>query len=661
METRSVFGSDVPDAKRLGVDQILIHIEPGRVLFERYLIERELGRGGMGIVWLVRHLDLDTLRALKTIVGAIMSSTEVSSRFRREARIMARFSHPNAVTVHDARFAQGLTFIDMEYIRGQPISHLLTPGVPMPLDWTARILEQLCDVLQVAHEQGIVHRDIKPSNLMLLGGRPDGREFLKVLDFGISKIMGIDDESHRKHWRHEPGPESNPDNLATQHGSFIGTPAYTSPEQVLGRADTRSDLYSAGVVLYELLTGHRPWGGSNMDVLRFHLNETPPPFTAKNPDVKVPHEIEQLVLRCLAKDPNDRPQSARELAEQFLWALPPRFQVSGTRAQRAELTRLRPPPGYELIEFLGSGGFGEVWMAEDREGVRVALKYVPLDKDAGQSEWNALQSIKNIRHPSLLVPFKSWQSQDHLIIGMELAEGTLDSRFMECRARGQAGIDRGELIEYLQEAAKGLDFLNEHKHVLSNGRRGGIYHCDIKPQNILLMGGGVKVADFGLSRFTAHSTTGHEAGMTLYYAAPEILNRRAARQSDQYSLAVTYCRLRGGRFPFEGSYIEVMRGHLDGVPDLSMLPREEQPILHRALSKNPRQRWPNCRAFVEALADVGLPNSSRLGPRSRGRFGSAWTRIASVFRARPTLPTASDVPPTLSDPEYRADKDRPVE
>ena len=277
---------------------------PGAEFLGRYLVEKRIGVGGMGEVWLVRHLALDTPRALKLITANVATNPEIRARFRREARIMARLSHPHAVAVHDARFAHDGAFIEMEFIRGRSLNQFLMPGRPMPPAWTARILGQLCDVLQAAHANGVVHRDLKPSNLMLLDDRPPGREFLKVLDFGIAKILG----PH----------EGDAEDLSTRTGAALFTPQYASPEQVIGgEVDTRGDLYAIGVLLYELLTGSRPFSGHIHGVMYHHLHTPPPPFAETNPAVAVPPGVEALVLRCLAKRPEDRPQTARELIEEF--------------------------------------------------------------------------------------------------------------------------------------------------------------------------------------------------------------------------------------------------------------------------------------------------------------------------------------------------------
>jgi serine/threonine-protein kinase len=280
-------------------------LEPGQLLFGRYVALRRLGRGGMGSVWLVRHRELDTERALKIIAPEIALTPETLGRFRREARVMAKLSHPHVVTVHDAQVHRDGSFIEMEFVQGRSLDALLRPGVPARLEWAAQVLVQLCDVLQAAHDQQIVHRDLKPSNLMLLDSRPPDDPFLKVLDFGIAKILAPEDQCDAR----------------TRAGTFIGSPPYTSPEQAVGGdIDCRSDLYSVGIILYQVLTGYLPFSGSIAAVIHHQLHTPPPRFAEKNPDVDAPSEVEQAVLRCLAKQPDRRYQSARELAEAFLRA-----------------------------------------------------------------------------------------------------------------------------------------------------------------------------------------------------------------------------------------------------------------------------------------------------------------------------------------------------
>ena len=276
----------------------------GKVLFKKYILRKQLGRGGMGEVWKVHHIELDCERALKFIRTGLSESPELRRRFRREARAMARVTHDNAVTIHDAFTAGGMAFIEMALVPGQSLVEILRPGRPMPLDWTVRILEQLCEVLSVAHQAGIVHRDLKPANLMLLNGRAAGRESLKVLDFGIAKLLSI--EEH--------------DGDSITNNAPIGTYPYMSPEQFgVAPVDTRSDLYTVGVILYEFLTGFRPYSAKSQlyPWLQQHVHAPIPRFRDRNPEVDLPAEVEEVVRRCLAKSADDRPQSAEELFRDF--------------------------------------------------------------------------------------------------------------------------------------------------------------------------------------------------------------------------------------------------------------------------------------------------------------------------------------------------------
>lgn len=260
-----------------------------------------------------------------------------------------------------------------------------------------------------------------------------------------------------------------------------------------------------------------------------------------------------------------------------------------------------PVEGHRLVRRLGTGGFGEVWMAEARGGFRVALKFVRLDEKAGAIERRSLEILKGIRHPNLLTPFGAWQIPGFLVLAMELADRTLLDRLHEAVRQGCTGVPYNELIEYLAEAANGIDYLNAYQHALEGKEGVGVQHRDIKPQNILLVGAGVKVADFGLARLLEHTVTSHTGSLTVAYAPPEFFQGKTSSRSDQYSLGITYCELRGGRTPFVGSLHEIVAGHMMHPPDLTMLPADERPIVARALAKDPQQRWPSCRAFAEAI------------------------------------------------------------
>ncbi len=261
----------------------------------------------------------------------------------------------------------------------------------------------------------------------------------------------------------------------------------------------------------------------------------------------------------------------------------------------------KPVAGFVLEVKLGQGGYGEVWRARGPMGVPVALKLLPLEEDGASGEMRALSFLGEVRHPNLLSSFGTWQRGGWLILAMELAERNLKERLTEALGQGLPGIPREELLARMREAARGIDHLNRKR----------IQHRDVKPENLLLVQGCVKVADFGLAKLLERSLASNSGAMTPAYAAPEYFLRQTSRFSDQYSLAVTYCELRGGRRPFTGKPMDLMFGHLNKPPDLSMLPDEERPTVARALAKAPDERWPSCEAFVDALGAPGRPATSR--------------------------------------------------
>jgi serine/threonine protein kinase len=270
-----------------------------------------------------------------------------------------------------------------------------------------------------------------------------------------------------------------------------------------------------------------------------------------------------------------------------------------------------PVAGYRLAARLGRGGSGEVWRALGPGDFPVAMKFIHRrDTDAAvdfgpadADDFASLELMRDVRHAHLLAFFGAWQSGGLLVLGMELAERTLLDRCEEAADQGLPGIPASELIEYLGQAGQAIDYLNAPRHVV-RGRCGmAIQHCDIKPQNLLLVGDSVKVGDFGLATLLNGEGAPAKDGLTPAYAAPEVFSGQLSCHSDQYSLGVTYCRLRGGRLPFTGSQWEVILKHCLDVPDLTMLPEAERPVVARALAKEPEERWADCRTFVQALRE----------------------------------------------------------
>lgn len=263
---------------------------------------------------------------------------------------------------------------------------------------------------------------------------------------------------------------------------------------------------------------------------------------------------------------------------------------------------LKEPPaasalttGYEKLEMIGEGHFADVWRATAPGGVEVAIKVVrhPVDRDAAQRELGALEIVKNLRHPCLLSCFQFWLQDRKLHIAMELADGSLRNRLKICKKQGLPGVPRDELLMYFADAAEGLDFLHSRK----------VFHRDIKPDNIMLLQGHAKVADFGLARLQEQQMATVSFAGTPVYMAPESWGGRGGPRSDQYSLAFSYAELRQGKRPVEGDDLPTVMNHvLESEPDFSGIPSEEAKILRRAMAKDPKDRFNNCCEFVAAMA-----------------------------------------------------------
>jgi serine/threonine protein kinase len=260
----------------------------------RYEILGELGRGAMGVVYRATDPVIGRTVAVKTIrlseEGTGLDRTELLSRFKTEARAAGLLAHPNIVVVYDAGEEDGLFYITMELIEGKSLQSLLDFGHGFPVPRILRILEQTCSALQFAHERNVIHRDIKPANLMLTAD-----DTVKITDFGTAKILQFGTVQQTTH--------------------VMGTPSYMSPEQVKGRAvDGRSDIFSLGVMLYEMLTGEKPFPGQSITTVIYKIvNEEPIPPRQLNPAIHP--GLNDIVMRALAKEPEDRYQSCRELQE----------------------------------------------------------------------------------------------------------------------------------------------------------------------------------------------------------------------------------------------------------------------------------------------------------------------------------------------------------
>jgi serine/threonine-protein kinase len=271
----------------------------GGLFASRYEVLGTVGKGGMGVVYRARDRQLDEVVALKVLRSEVMKDDPtLLDRFKQEIKLARRITHRNVLRTHDFGETAGTPYISMEYLEGVTLKDLVRSKGALPVGVGLRVAKQVCQGLEAAHQQGVVHRDIKPQNILILPETGD----LKIMDFGIARVSEM---------------EAGASGLTTA-GTVMGTPDYIPPEQAQGNpADFRSDIYSLGVVLYEIFTGRLPFSGDTvMAVVLNHIQTPPPPPRSLNP--RVPPDLEDIILRCLEKQPERRYQSVGEILKDLL-------------------------------------------------------------------------------------------------------------------------------------------------------------------------------------------------------------------------------------------------------------------------------------------------------------------------------------------------------
>jgi serine/threonine-protein kinase len=263
-----------------------------------------------------------------------------------------------------------------------------------------------------------------------------------------------------------------------------------------------------------------------------------------------------------------------------------------------------PFPGYRLGRRLGCGSFAEVWEAQGDDGSNIALKFLPAERPlATPGEIRSLQAIRQLLHPNLIRIERVWCHLGYIVIAMERADCSLLDLQATYRSEMGTTIIPEHACLLLSQAAAALDFLNGRKHDL-DGNPVSIQHCDVKPSNLMLFGETVKLTDFGLTAQLSGPMISRRACGTPEYCAPEIFRSLLSRHSDQFSLAVTYCELRGGRLPYAQPPRTFQSTYIHPLPELSMLSPEERPILTRALAPSPEERWPSCMEFINQVTRI---------------------------------------------------------
>ena len=631
----------------------------GRVVGKTYRVEKKLGEGGMGAVYRAVDVNLDRAVALKVIRPDLVAGPDFVKRFLREAKAAAAFQHPHSVQVYAFGEDAGLVYMALEYVNGRELRELIRERGALPAARTIEIGSQILAALQKAHEQGIVHRDLKPQNVMV--SIEDGSDAVKILDFGIAKMK-----------------EANAGGVQTQAGTIMGTVAYMSPEQARGeQVDGRSDLYSVGIMLYQMITGEVPFQGkSSMELLKKQIEQPPPPPRSKRRDVPV--ELERVILKALEKKKTDRYPDARTFAQAleacrglgeatvvgeavtgslqgdqptaapgstptpFPTTKPgphadPRastkvsYEQGGTAQIYAALIGRTLDDKYEILSKLGEGGMGAVFKARHKLLDKfVALKVVhPALGDRPDVRERFLREAKaamEFVHPNA-VPVRDFgNTRDGLLfMTQDFSPGQSLRKILD---------KEGKL-----DPPRALALTRQCLLALGEAHHAKIIHRDIKPENILVekdesSGDDIaRVCDFGIAKLAdakavgkdGESLTGRSVIGTPHYMAPEQASgEKVDGRADIYALAcVLYECLAGSKVFQAESVMQVLMKQVTAAPDplskrVQGLPPGVEPLVARALSKEPADRPQTAEEFVEAIDGLGIALPGRILGRTKG-------------------------------------------
>ena len=537
------------------------------------------------MVYKAEDLKLERLVALKFLSTYRSANEADTRRFLREARASSAVDHPNICTVYEVDETEdGRLFIAMAFCEGETLKRRVERG-PLPLPEVVRIAAQIASGLAAAHAKGIVHRDVKPANVIV---GPDGR--VKIVDFGIAKLA---DQSR-----------------LTRDGTAVGTAGYMSPEQIRGETiDLRTDVWALGVVLYEMITGQTPFPGENdHERIRGILTRTPEPLAALRPGV-LP-QLQAIVTRALAKGAGERYATMEAMREDLLTlasglgtsvpieSLDPTLREIPSSPSVSVLEDTDHLVGktlahYRVLEYIGGGGMGVVYKAEDLRLARtVALKFLPpeltRDPDAKARFLQEARSASVLDHPNICTIHEVGETDDgRLYLAMPSYDGETLRRRIE-----RAPIPIDEAIDIAEQIARGL----------AKAHRGGIVHRDVKPANIMVTADGVvKILDFGLAKLVgaaAITRTGSSVGTPAYMSPEQARGEDVDHRTDLWSFGVVLYEMVAGRRPFRGEHDQaVLYGILNEAPKpLSELRSEAPPELERIveglLAKDPEERYP---------------------------------------------------------------------
>ena len=542
----------------------------GSVIDGRYEILGLIAEGGMGSVFRARRVLLGDEVAVK-VIRASGESPGLRRRFMRESRISAGLRHPHVVGILDFNIdPEGRPYLVMEFLNGRSLKDEVAEGGPLDLARVQSIVPPLCTALQMAHDRGVVHRDLKTANIV--SHRFDsGQTIYKIIDFGLANVRETSDETRL---------------TAAQH--FVGTMAYASPEQLSAReVDGRSDLYSLGIVMFELLTGHVPFAGDVRAVVAGHLTTEPPPVTSLRPGLA--SWIDPVVSKALAKRPGDRWQSVNELARAL--GGPTRAAVAPGDAATRPYGSSPPVSGlldrYELDQRIGEGRLGsDVYAGSHRAlGHPVAIRVL---RRSARPDWKAIRArflhearTLQVAHPSILQVRDFGEDEEAVYVVTDLIEGT------SLRER----LDRDGPFPWTRLRPLAAQLLDATTAI---HRRGGllgvltpaILRMSDEPEEggerVLVSAAGIQRVQDLLATLDERTLRGGELqDAELRYVPPEVLTGRAPDvRSDLFTIGAVVYEMATGAVPFDAPTLPALLGMAMSGPPPS--PRDRQPSLPEA-------------------------------------------------------------------------------
>jgi serine/threonine protein kinase/tetratricopeptide (TPR) repeat protein/TolB-like protein len=576
-------------------------LQPGVMLGERYEILKSLGEGGMGAVYKARDHELDRMVALKVIRPELAGHPDILRRFKQELILARQVTHKNVVRIFDLGTADGRKFITMDFIEGRDLKSILNERGKISAIEAVPIVQQICRGLEAAHAEGVVHRDLKPQNIMV-----DDAGRVWLMDFGLARSMELSG--------------------LTRTGVLMGTPDYMSPEQARAeKVDARSDLFSLGIIFFEMLTGRLPFQADTlMAKLLQRVQQRAVAVTEIDP--AIPPEVSAVVSKCLEPDITKRYQTIREVLDDLSGgarsissssSASSSASGSSTRAPSESspisLVELGPGsqfgPRYRIEAVIGEGGMGKVYKAYDSDLDRtVALKLVrpELAKDG-----NSLQRFKQelllasrISHRNILRIHDLGDVDGVKFISMAFVQG-MDLHDLIAK-QGRLPTERAVNI------AKQLAGALEAAHAE------GVVHRDLKPRNVLIdVDDHIYISDFGLAKSldadkTGMTRVGEVLGTPRYMSPEQAESKAADNRSDIYSLGIILYEMLTGEVPFTGeSSLQVMFQHVQQQPKDPRLLNPEMPeylatIILKCLEKDPALRYQSAKDLLQDL-ESGTP------------------------------------------------------